>query len=48
MGMKRKVTEVGYEDNRFASEDVADLEHRMLEMYSEEGGITIAKLRKRF
>ena len=40
--------EVVYEGNQFAPEDVADLEHWVLEMNSEEGGVTLAKLRKRF
>ena len=42
------VPEVVYEDNQFASADVAGLEHWVLEIKSEEGGITLAKLRKRF
>ena len=42
------VPEVVYEGNQFALEDVADLEHWVLEMTCEQGGGTLAKLRNGF
>ena len=45
---ERMVPEVVYEENQFALEDVADLEHWVLEMTCEQGGCTLAKLRGGF
>ena len=38
MSRKRMVPEVIYEGNQFALEDVAELEHWVLEMTCEQGG----------
>ena len=40
--------EVVYEGNQFAPEDVADLEHWVLEMTCEQGGAPSQKLRNGF
>ena len=47
-GRKRTAPQYAYEDNQLAPEDAADLQYWVLEMNSEEGGVTLAKLRKRF
>ena len=47
-GRKRAAPERVYEGSQFAPDDVADLEHWVFELNSEEEGCTLKKLRKRF
>ena len=47
-GVEKLIPESVYEGNRFAPENVAELEYVVLEMNSEEKGATPAKLRKKY
>ena len=47
-GRKKLDPEKVYEGKQFSTEDVASLEHWVLELNSEEGGVTLKKLAKRF